>query len=1575
MVKTLFAQIYIITKSHMKQKLQTSIKSTTKSFLVNKTVSLLKSGVLITLLLISLLATNKASAQIMNEGIEEPEWQSASANPNNSGTTSGSVFISATRANSVMTYYLCTNASSGTVSTTATTTGTKPTSSKSTVTFTSTDNNTCPNSGTWWYLRGLAVTDNRLSKAHSASHSWDLGGGGYLITPVVNGGVVTVSFWSSSSGVGNIFVGLNTATSNPPPQSYSTKSTFNGFTSGVQSIGINGTMQSYVYTTIMTAPAQVGFFSTFSSTSYIDDINITVNSGTQASVTTTAAVPTYTTAVVTGAITANNPAPNAYIVSSGVCYALSSVTNTPDISNKYTVDGPSGVVSASVSDTLKGLTPGSAYCSRVYAVTTVGIVYGNVICFTTKAAITPVISTNPINIISSVAATSGGNISDSGGLVITASGICWNTSGSPTINDNKTNEVKSGSFTSNLTSLVPCTKYYVRAYAINSLGITYGNELSFSTSCVAGIYGNPATLNFGNVPKGSSTVLSFTLTGALLSPAAGNITVTAPNGYLISYGGGNRNSSIIVPYTGGAISAVITVYFSPAGYGYYNDSIRFSGGGALVSNIQSVFVSGLGTQPVGTATNSGTDFWTGFGYVEEMSTNKANMSVYIAAGDQDAIVNVDIPGLGWSWGSLISIPAHTVFEVTGFPKAAPLDSRLYYTGISNRAIHVQSTNGVPVSVWTYTSASDNTAAGCLNIPTNTWDSRYVVQSFGGFSNNINPNSYFFVIAKDDSTIVTITPAADIVDSNANTVFKDNTATYVRYPAGIPFNVILNKGQVFNGISTLLGTGTGITTGKAFSADLSGTTVSTTFNKKIAVFGGNARCMIDTSTIPNPPNFQTVTASSGSDNLMQQMFPSSSWGTRYLAVPTKTMEDNYYRIYVQDSSANVTVNGILLSKSALYKNSYYQLSGSDLTLGDIKPYDSTGNHFFEISADQAISVNQFIVSGIISSASVGNNGKGDPEMIILSPVQQSINSVTVATPSFKNNLSGGNYINVVIPKNGVNSFSIYSDTTTLNWKAWKDSVTQLHILDSTKYPAFNPTDTVNLSKVSYKRFNDTIAMLVDTGASSYIAGVAYNSSSKLVYLNNAFQPYPSDSNYAFVKFKVAVGKSYTMYSDSGFNAIAYGMDAGESYGFNAGTNLVAKNIIQIPLQVSGNIIHPSKKVSIPSVTLKMSSSNSNSNNVISGYYEINNIQPASDILLTAYKNNDVNKTNGVTALDIALVQSHVLGKNMLNSPYKLIAADVTGDGKVTALDIVYMKRLILAIDTTFTYGAAKDKRLWSFVDSSYKFPDSTNPFPYKDSISYTGLNISKTNQTFYGCKLGDVNWDWNPAMARPMVNNENAVELSYPSVRPDRASDGYVHIPIKVKNFKEMLGMQFTINFDPTILQWQGLANNSLGLETGTTHANEGSVTFLWVDKQNNIKTLEDGSVLMDLVFNRPSSMVNCQLSIDGSVTAIAAYDKDYGMHNVVMKKVENIQPLLQEYWSVSPNPTNDGVIKVQMNLRDKKIIVFRLLDNTGRVQLVKQVEAVKGSNNITLKEGNIPSGVYYLQAIGIDGVKQLEIEN
>ncbi len=198
-------------------------------------------------------------------------------------------------------------------------------------------------------------------------------------------------------------------------------------------------------------------------------------------------------------------------------------------------------------------------------------------------------------------------------------------------------------------------------------------------------------------------------------------------------------------------------------------------------------------------------------------------------------------------------------------------------------------------------------------------------------------------------------------------------------------------------------------------------------------------------------------------------------------------------------------------------------------------------------------------------------------------------------------------------------------------------------------------------------------------------------------------------------------------------------------------MIGKAVTSLKNTISGNLISPNSK-SISNVDLQLTGSDS-VHLLASGNYQFTE-NGGGNYSIKAKKNNDVNKANGVTTLDLALIQSHILGKSILNSPYKIIAADVNGDGKITTLDLVYIKRLILGVDTTFTNSSTKENRLWAFVDSSYNFADRSNPFPYKDSISFTGLNANQVSKTFIGCKLGDVNWDWNPLLSKVNVQRES-----------------------------------------------------------------------------------------------------------------------------------------------------------------------------------------------------------------------------
>jgi len=95
----------------------------------------------------------------------------------------------------------------------------------------------------------------------------------------------------------------------------------------------------------------------------------------------------------------------------------------------------------------------------------------------------PILTTSSVSLITDATATSGGNITSDGGANIIARGVCWNTSQFPTTANNKTTDSNgTGIFSSLITGLTQESKYYVRAYATNSVGTTYGNEQSFNTA-------------------------------------------------------------------------------------------------------------------------------------------------------------------------------------------------------------------------------------------------------------------------------------------------------------------------------------------------------------------------------------------------------------------------------------------------------------------------------------------------------------------------------------------------------------------------------------------------------------------------------------------------------------------------------------------------------------------------------------------------------------------------------------------------------------------------------------------------------------------------------------------------------------------------------------------------------------------------------------------------------------------------------------------------------------------------------------------------------------------------------------
>jgi hypothetical protein len=168
------------------------------------------------------------------------------------------------------------------------------------------------------------------------------------------------------------------------------------------------------------------------------------------------------------------------ISSYGHCWSVNQMPTINDAITNLGSINSTGVFSSS----LTNLSPNTTYYVRAYATNSFGTSYGSQISFSTNISLNLAsISTSSVTAIAQTSATTGGNITNDGGSSVTSSGVCYSTSQGPTTSNSIVNTGNGlGSFIANLSNLSPNTTYYLRAFAINSVGTSYGNQISFSTS-------------------------------------------------------------------------------------------------------------------------------------------------------------------------------------------------------------------------------------------------------------------------------------------------------------------------------------------------------------------------------------------------------------------------------------------------------------------------------------------------------------------------------------------------------------------------------------------------------------------------------------------------------------------------------------------------------------------------------------------------------------------------------------------------------------------------------------------------------------------------------------------------------------------------------------------------------------------------------------------------------------------------------------------------------------------------------------------------------------------------------------
>jgi len=373
--------------------------------------------------------------------------------------------------------------------------------------------------------------------------------------------------------------------------------------------------------------------------------------------------------------------------------------------------------------------------------------------------------------------------------------------------------------------------------------------------------------------------------------------------------------------------------------------------------------------------------------------------------------------------------------------------------------------------------------------------------------------------------------------------------------------------------------------------------------------------------------------------------------------------------------------------------------------------------------------------------------------------------------------------------------------------------------------------------------------------------------------------------------------------------------------------------------------------VQDVNVKISS-NSNFVTSTNGLFQFPNLNKGTSYTVEPEK--DMEYMNGVSTADLVAINKHILSITPFNSAYKQIAADVNKDGKISTADMVELRKMILFINDKFPNG----NKSWRFVDKNYQF-NSLQPLKESFTEILTINNLaSNVNADFVGIKVGDVN---NSATPNNLVGTTERSNETVTIKANNKAfnSDETVNVAFDLDQIKNITGLQFTLNFDQSILEFVGIKQNTNQLASddnfGLALLDKGVITFSW-----NTNVEATNTTLFELVFkSKARGQLSNSINISSRYTTSEAYtiDKETVGLNLKFSGKEDSFTLFQN----QPNPFDNQTV-IGFNLPEASKATLSIIDLSGKV--VKEVGGnyFKGYNEIIIRNSDLPSvGVYHYQ--------------
>ena len=359
----------------------------------------------------------------------------------------------------------------------------------------------------------------------------------------------------------------------------------------------------------------------------------------------------------------------------------------------------------------------------------------------------------------------------------------------------------------------------------------------------------------------------------------------------------------------------------------------------------------------------------------------------------------------------------------------------------------------------------------------------------------------------------------------------------------------------------------------------------------------------------------------------------------------------------------------------------------------------------------------------------------------------------------------------------------------------------------------------------------------------------------------------------------------------------------------------------------------------------------------GKYAFDNIETNTDYTVSPSLNSGY--LNGISTHDILLIQNHILGRDILDSPYKLIAADVNNSKAISTLDLIELRKLILSVDLRF-----EKNNSWRFIPAQYQFPNPSNPWQrnFPEIININNLRDSLMSVDFIGIKIGDVSGNVDPATTLSLDERSQAHTNLYFTDRLLLPGQQY-KIPIQA-DLEQLEGIQFTLSIDPQNAILQDVLPAAFAQNHYRIHPERGWLLTSWLQCESDQIEIESKVCFTLNLIPKREIMLSALLSLtDHGVRSEAYVDNRVKMVKLQPRE-RNIPEEKLSIKAAYPNPFMAETRMLFHNPTSQNLSI-RVFTSTG--QLVQQTtqEYGRGDQIFSIMGENLPHrGIYLVKIKG-----------